>query len=168
MDARFRKAVNAGVDQFGGTEQADILVRLVGTGALAERRLDESVYRVLLQKFQLGLFENPYVDPAGAAARVGRERWQSEGTRAQQRSLVLLENRNSILPMDLKGKKVYLHRVAPSVAPTYGFIVVDDPAQADVAIVRADAPFETLHPQFMFGAMQHEGDLGFRDGDIIT
>ena len=34
-----------------------------------------------------------------------------------------------------------------------------------VAIVRLEAPFETLHPGYMFGAMQHEGNLGFRDGD---
>ena len=40
-----------------------------------------------------------------------------------------------------------------------------DPAQADVAIVRLSAPFETLHPGWVFGAMQHEGSLAFRDGD---
>ena len=32
--------------------------------------------------------------------------------------------------------------------------------------MRADAPFETLHPGYMFGLMQHEGNLGFRDGDV--
>ena len=44
-------------------------------------------------------------------------------------------------------------------------IVEPDPAQADVAIVRTTAPFQTLHPNYMFGAMQHEGNLGFHDGD---
>jgi beta-glucosidase len=34
-----------------------------------------------------------------------------------------------------------------------------------VAIVRLDAPFETLHPGWVFGAMQHEGSLAFREGD---
>jgi beta-glucosidase len=45
-----------------------------------------------------------------------------------------------------------------------GWTVASDPAQADVAIVRLEAPFETLHPGYVFGAMQHEGNLGFRDG----
>jgi beta-glucosidase len=61
---------------------------------------------------------------------------------------------------------VFLHRIDPAVAARYGFTVVSDPAQADVAIVRADAPFETLHPGFVFGAMQHEGNLGFADGNV--
>jgi beta-glucosidase len=42
---------------------------------------------------------------------------------------------------------------------------VDDPRQADVAIVRLSAPFETLHPGYLFGAWIHEGSLAFRDGD---
>jgi beta-glucosidase len=42
---------------------------------------------------------------------------------------------------------------------------VDDPHQADVAIVRLSAPFEMLHPGYVFGSRQHEGSLAFRDGD---
>jgi beta-glucosidase len=42
---------------------------------------------------------------------------------------------------------------------------VSDPKEADVAIVRLTAPFETLHPGYVFGAMQHEGSLEFRDGN---
>jgi len=34
-----------------------------------------------------------------------------------------------------------------------------------LAIVRTGAPYQTMHPQYVFGAMMHEGDLGFRDGD---
>ena len=165
MESRFRMAVNAGVDQFGGTERSDVVAKLVRAGAIPEPRLDASAFLVLRQKFQLGLFENAYADPARAAATVGTTLFQAEGANAQRRSLTLLENRNSILPIDLKGKRVYLHRVAPEIAREYGFTVASDPAQADVAIVRADAPFEILHPRYVFGAMQHEGNLGFRDGD---
>ena len=43
--------------------------------------------------------------------------------------------------------------------------MVDKPAQADFAILRTVAPYETLHPNYPFGARQHEGDLGFRDGN---
>jgi beta-glucosidase len=162
---RFVKAVNAGVDQFGGTEEAEQLVQAVRGGTLSERRLDESVHRIMLQKFQQGLFENPYVDAAKASRIVGNAAFQEAATQAQRRSLVLLENKNGILPLAPRMKRVYLHRVDPAVAAQYGLIVVAEVAQAELAIVRTDAPFETLHPAYVFGAMQHEGDLAFRDGN---
>jgi beta-glucosidase len=162
---RFVKAVTAGVDQFGGTEDAGVLVQAVRAGKLPEARLDESAYRILLPKFRQGLFENPYVDAAKAGATVGTAAFQAEALQAQRRSLVLLENKNGLLPLKPEVKRVYLHHVDPKVAAGYGWTVVADPAQADVAIVRVDAPFETLHPGYVFGAMQHEGDLGFRDGN---
>jgi beta-glucosidase len=162
---RFVKAVNAGVDQFGGTEEAQFLVQAVRAGTLPETRLDESAFRIVRQKFQQGLFENPYVDAAKAATSVGSAAFQAEGVQAQRRSLVLLENKNGILPLKAQVKRVYLHHVDPQVAARYGWTVVTSPAQADVAIVRTDAPFETLHAAYVFGAMQHEGNLGFRDGD---
>lgn len=54
---------------------------------------------------------------------------------------------------------------AQGVDTRYGFTVVSDPSQADIAIVRTNAPFETLHPSYMFGSMQHEGNLEFKSGD---
>src|SRR6185503_4408270 len=160
---RFAKAINAGVDQFGGTEEASNVVQAVQLKKVDKKRVHEAAYRIAVQKFRLGLFENPYVDPAAADKTAGSTAFQSEGAAAQRRSLVLLENRKNILPYAASGKKVFLHRVDPKVAAEYGFTVVSDPAQADVAIVRTDAPFETLHPQYIFGSMQHEGKLGFKD-----
>jgi beta-glucosidase len=162
---RFAKAVNAGVDQFGGTEEAQFLVQGVRSGKITESRLNESVYRVALQKFRQGLFENPYVDTVSAARIVGNAQFQNEATAAQRRSLVLLENKNDILPLAARGKRVFLHGVDSATAARYGFTVVADPARADIAIVRTNAPFQTLHPNYAFGAIWHEGDLGFRDGD---
>ncbi len=164
MRERFVKAVRAGVDQFGGTERADVLAAAVRAGELPEARLDTSVVRVLTQKFALGLFENPYVDPADAARRVGTDAFRAAADAAQRRALVLLENRGGILP--LRGtRRVYLHGIAPEAVAREGWTVVTDPAQADVALMRLAAPFETLHPGYVFGAMQHEGSLAFRDGD---
>jgi beta-glucosidase len=162
---RFAKAVNAGVDQFGGTEEAQFLVQDVRSGKIAESRLNESVYRIALLKFEQGLFENPYVDTAAAARIVGNSQFQSEATAAQRRSLVLLENKNDILPLTARGKRVFLHGVDSAMAARYGFTVVRDLARADIAIVRTNAPFQTLHPNYAFGALWHEGDLGFRGGD---
>jgi beta-glucosidase len=164
MRARFVKAVQAGVDQFGGTERADMLVEAVRAGELTEAQLDTSVVRVLTQKFALGLFENPSVDPAAAARVIGSEAFQAAALDAQRRALVLLENKGKLLP--LRGaKRVYLHGVAADVATRAGLTVVTDPAQAEVAIVRLSAPFERLHPQYVFGQFLHEGSLAFKDGD---
>ncbi len=163
--ARFVKAVQAGVDQFGGTEEAGELVRAVRAGALSEARLDGSVRRIVRQKFALGLFENPYAGTARARTLVGRAEWQAAALDAQRRALVLLENKRAILPLTPAVKRVYLHGIDTSLARRYGWTVAMDPSQADVAIMRVTAPFQTLHPQYVFGAMQHEGDLGFREGD---
>jgi beta-glucosidase len=137
----------------------------VHSGKITEERLDESAYRLALQKFRLGLFENPYADAAKADSIAGNASFQAQGTAAQERSLVLLENKKKILPYAAVGKKVFLYGVDPQVASRYGFTVVPDVSQADVAIVRTTAPFQTLHPQYMFGSMQHEGDLGFQSAD---
>jgi beta-glucosidase len=162
---RFAKAVNAGVDQFGGTEEAQFLVQAVRAGKVAESRINESAYRIAVQKLGQGLFENPYVDADAASRVVGNSRFQAEATSAQRRSLVLLENRNGILPVVARGKRVFLHGVDSATAARYGFNVVSDLSRAEIAIVRTTAPYQTLHPNFVFGAMWHEGDLGFRAGD---
>ncbi|MCI0523681.1 MAG: glycoside hydrolase family 3 protein, partial [Acidobacteria bacterium] len=161
---RFIKGVNAGLDQFGGAEDSRILVEAVKAGKLTEARLEESAYRVLLQKFELGLFENPYVDAAQAEAIVGDAAFVKEALAAQSRSLTLLENKNRTLPLSGEIKKLYLYKINPQVAREYGFTVVEKAEDADLAIVRAVAPFERLHPNYFFGARQREGDLGFHDG----
>jgi len=162
---RFIKGVNAGLDQFGGTEDSRILVDAVKAGKLTEARLAESAYRIMLQKIQQGLFENPYVDAAQAASIAGSVAFVKEALDAQSRSLVLLENKNKTLPLSSKIKKLYLYKINPQVAQEYGFTVVPKPEDADLALVRAETPFERLHPNYFFGARQHEGDLSFKDGN---
>lgn len=161
---RFIKAVQAGLDQFGGTEEAHILVEAVKAGKLTEARLNESVARIMRQKFQQGLFENPYVDAAKAATIAGNAEFQKEAMAAQQRSLVLLENKNKTLPFSNNVRKLYLYKIDPQVARDAGFTVVERPDDADLAVIRTSAPFETLHPNYVFGMRQHEGDLSFKDG----
>jgi beta-glucosidase len=164
-EGRFVKAVLAGIDQFGGTEESDILVDAVHDGKLTEARLDESVYRILLQKFRQGLFENPYVDASEAKTVVGSQEFREEASRAQRRSLVLLQNKNHILPFAAKIRKIYLYKVSAAAAREHGLAVVDKPEDADVAVMRVAAPFERPHPGYVFGSMQHEGNLGFPNGN---
>ncbi len=162
---RFAKGINAGVDQFGGTEESTYVVEAIKLGLLTQARVDQSVLRVLLQKFQLGLFENPYVDPVAAAAVVGNPEFLQQGEAAQRRSLVLLENRNNLLPLAVHGQKVFLQGVSAAAAGKAGFTVVDSLQDAELAIIRAETPHQLLHPDYPFGAIQHEGDLDFKEGD---
>jgi hypothetical protein len=66
---------------------------------------------------------------------------------------------------NLAALRVYLIGIDSAAARRAGWTVASDPAQADVAIARLVAPFQTLHPNYVFGAMQHEGDLSFHEGD---
>ena len=169
MRARFVKAVLAGVDQFGGTERSELLVQAVRANELSETRIDTSVKRIMVQKFALGLFEDPYVDTAAASHIVGSDAFRAAALAAQARALVLLRNRGRILPLSgsskTRAKRVYVHGIAREAIEREGWTVVEDPAKADVAIMRLSAPSERLHPQYIFGAMQHEGSLTFRPGD---
>ena len=134
-------------------------------------RVREAAGRILLQKFQLGLFEQPYVDETKAAQIAGNKGFVREGQAAQTRAVVLLENKNApatgkpLLPIVPTGKKVYLYGVAAKAAEAAGFAVVTDPTQADLAIIRAPAPYESEHTNFFFGSRQHEGRLAFTEKD---
>jgi len=165
MRDRFAKAVQAGVDEFGGTERADLLVEAIRAGQLTVARLDSSVVRILTQKFAQGLFEHPFVHPDSAARLVGNSAFLAAGVDAQRRALVLLENKGNLLPLrPSRPLRVYLRGVSADAATREGWTIVTDPKQADVAIVRLSAPFERLHPQYVFGQFFHEGSLAFKDG----
>jgi beta-glucosidase len=173
-EQRYAKALAAGVDQFGGVSDAELLVDLVHTKQVEESRLDESVVRILTQKFALGLFESPYVDPDEAAHVVGKGEFVKAAIDAQERSMVLLSNIQKgggkqggkpMLPLDPAMKKVYLVGVDAATAGRAGLTVVATPAEAQFAIVRLSAPFQKLHPGYFFGSRQHEGDLDFKSDD---
>ncbi|MEH3039146.1 MAG: glycoside hydrolase family 3 C-terminal domain-containing protein [Sphingomonas paucimobilis] len=162
---RFAKGVTAGIDQFGGVDDPAPLLAAVQSGAVSVAAIDAAVARILKPKFEMGLFENPYVDPQVAVAIVSAPDSQREADLAQREAQVLLENRDSLLPLASTGRKLWLYRIDPQVARRAGFVVVANPAQADVAIVRMDAPAERLHPYHFFGSRQNEGRLHFVDGD---
>jgi beta-glucosidase len=161
---RFAKGVNAGLDQFGGTTEAALLIEAVRSGRVTEGRLDESVRRIVELKFRLGLFENPYGDPAAAAKVVGAREFQDAALDAQRRSLVLLENSRGLLPLARTARKIYAQGLDSKALAAYGLTSVDDPAQADVAIIRVYAPHQMLHAGFFFGSRQREGSLAFEPG----
>ncbi len=92
---RIIRLLDAGVDQFGGEMCTEELISAVRLGRVEESRLDESVVRLLTQKFELGLFENPLADEQQAIAIAGNAEFRAEGDRAQRASMTLLTNREN-------------------------------------------------------------------------
>lgn len=88
--------------------------------------------------FQLGVFEDPYVDPEYAKATVASQKFLDAGYAAQVKSTVLLKNANNLLPI-AAGRKVYVEGFNREVAARYGTLV-DSPKGADVAIIRVASP----------------------------
>lgn len=155
---RMRKAIDAGVDQFGGELCTEELIGLVQRGEVAEGRLDESVRRLLREKFRLGLFENPFVDEEQAIAVVGRDDFVAAGLDAQSDSLTLLTNADGMLPLR-RGITAYVEGVAPEVLDGYATVVAT-PEEADVAILRVKAPYNAPD-RGGFSTMFHSGSLEF-------
>src|SRR6266487_497546 len=97
-EERVRKIIDAGVDQFGGENIPEVVVKLVKDGKISETRVDQSVRRLLRQKFELGLFDNPFIDEAKAGQIVGNLEFVKAGEGSQRRAITLLKNDNKRLP----------------------------------------------------------------------
>jgi beta-glucosidase len=93
------RSMEAGLDVVLPNNVGDTLQQLVEDGRLATKTLDISVRRILKAKFELGLFENPYVDSEKADAVVRCEEHRAIALDAARKSVVLLKNRDSILPL---------------------------------------------------------------------
>ena len=157
---RLAKIIDAGCDQLGGENDPALLVELVREGRIREARIDDSVRRLLREKFRLGLFDDPYVDEAAAVAIAGREDFRRAGAEAQRRSLVLLAN-DGVLPV--RGRpRLYLEGVDRETAEQYAD-VADSPADADLAVLRIAAPYEPREG-FLEGLF-HQGSLEFSAAD---
>ena len=157
---RVLKVIDAGVDQFGGESCPQYVVELVKSGKVSEARIDESVRRLLKLKFQLGLFENPFVDETQVSKIMGDPDSVAAGFSSQKRAMTLLKNENQSLP--LKGKlKIFVKNIDPEVASRYAE-VVGDPSQADFAILRLDTPWVPLDTENHFARGFHHGDLDFK------
>lgn len=157
--------LESGVDQFGGQNDKGPVLEAYKIWAgrygkeSADQRFQKSAYRLLLNVFRVGLFENPYLDVENTKAVVGAPEYMQAGYEAQLKSVVMLKNHGNVLPVAAR-KNVYVakrHNV-----PTLGFFglsgedswtypvnldmvrkyynVVENPADADFAIVFMKEP----------------------------
>jgi beta-glucosidase len=99
VDQQLVTAIGAGADVLSGFNSHEQILNLVRSGTLLQTRVDESVKRLLKEQFQLGLFENPYNDPAIAVATVGKAEFKAKADLAQRKSIVLLQNKTKTLPL---------------------------------------------------------------------
>ena len=112
-------------------------------------KADESVYRLLMEKFTLGLFENPYVDADSANAKVGKAEYQQKADLAMRKSIVLLRNENvnnnRALPLRASTKiyfETYMQRkdqapgsIFKGETNNWNVEFVDTPEAADVVLL---------------------------------
>lgn len=162
---RHCKALEAGVDQFGGNNDAvpvleayRMLCEKYGEEATLTR-FRRSAYRLLLNIFRTGLFENPYLDLETSQKTVGCPEFVEKGYRSQLRSITMLKNRGGALPLT-PGKKVYVpdrfirsylnfmsmpnpeQAITPMGKQSLAehFTLVDTPEEADVAVCYLESP----------------------------
>lgn len=157
---RVGKALEAGVDQFGGESCPELVVELVKAGRVSEARLDRSIRRLLRLKFQLGLFDNPFVDEAHVAQVFGHPASARAGAASQTRAMTLLKNADQVLP--LRGRpKLYVQGMDPTTAAGYAE-VVSTPEEADFALARVATPWYPVDTPNFVARGFHHGDLDFK------
>ncbi|KAL4904069.1 putative beta-glucosidase C [Aspergillus multicolor] len=153
--------LGAGCDQFGGEERPDIIIDLVNQGLVSEERIDQSVRRLLREKFLLGLFENPFVDVEAAEAIVGNAYFRKLGDQAQRRAYTLLTNKGSTLPLRPSASaKFYIDGFNRTYMENRDLTVVDTPEEADYALLRLNAPYEPRN-NTVIEAFFHAGSLEY-------
>jgi len=102
-----KMSVDAGMDMhMHGPDFLEPLAELVKNNEIAESRIDEACRAILKAKFLVGLFDNPYADIQKSKSILNNEEHQDLALEAARKSIVLLENKNNLLP--LKGVKSIL------------------------------------------------------------
>lgn len=147
-----------------------MVVKLVKENKISEERINQSVIRLLRLKFELGLFDDPFIDANKAILIVGKPGFKKAADEAQRLSLTLLKNSDQILPLKSGKLKIYIKNIDPGVAAQYGKIV-EKPEKADIAIIRLQTPHYPIPNANPIAQMFHFGDLDFKGkelDDIIT
>ena len=161
---RIKKVIDAGCDQFGGEFVPELIAELVESGQLSEARIDESVRRILRDKFTLGLFDNPYVDEAEALKIAGNEIFMEKGREAQALSMVVLKN-EGLLPLK-EGSKIYVEGMSNLDALKGYGEVVKDISDADVVVKRITTPWDDPKGNSMLEKFFRQGRLWYNEEEL--
>lgn len=154
---------DAGVDQLGGEDDPALIIEAVERGLVSEARIDESVRRVLRDKAQLGLFDDPAagtLSPEDIRTVVGTPQHQALALNVQRASLVALQGAAAQLTANTR---VYAENVDARVLSEYA-TVVDSVDDADLVILRLTAPFEPGSDPL--AQAFHHGSLEFSEAEL--
>jgi beta-glucosidase len=110
---RYKKAIEAGVNIFSGESDPAMLIEVINKGMVEMQYIDNSVLLLLNEKFQMGLFENPYVDENAAEGIVNNAKFKERADLALRKSIVLLQNESKALPLQA-NTKVYFETYSKS------------------------------------------------------
>ena len=145
---RYKKSILAGVDQYGGESSPEYIINLVREGVISEERIDCSVKKILINKFELGLFDNPFVDESNVNTVVGIESHVVKGLEAQRKSIVLLNNRitegKAMLPIK-KMNRIFSDGFNVEILERY-CEVVQKPEDADYILLQLETVFNGNQP----------------------
>jgi beta-glucosidase len=115
-EAAAKLALESGVDvELPFSDAYPSLIDQVKRGAVAEAAIDRAVARLLREKFLLGLFEDPYVDPNYAEKITNSPEHQRLALKAAREAIILLKNQDHLLPLD-KSKYKRIAVIGPNAA----------------------------------------------------
>ncbi len=115
-------AINAGIDMSmvpADFSFYDLLIEAVKKGEIPMTRIDDAVRRILVLKYKLGLFDNPYPEPA-ARFNFGKAEYQTLALEAAHESMTLLKNKNKVLPLSVGTKVLVVGPSAQSISALNG------------------------------------------------
>jgi len=156
-EERLKKIFDAGVDMIGGESLSQELVEAIESKLIPEERIDQSLRRIIKEKFRLGLFDQPYLDEKGLEVFSNPKNTQL-GKDAQKKSLVLLKNESNILPLN-KKIKVYLHGFDLDLSDKLKFYSLEE---AEVIIIKVKTPKgEGVEAESLMQKLLEGGNLDF-------
>jgi len=143
---RYKKAIEAGVNIFSGESDPKMLIEIIDSLMIDISLIDNSVLRLLNEKFTLGLFENPYVDVNYAEKTVNNEKFQERAALALRKSIVLLRNEKEALPVKPKTKVYFesLQRNARGPASEVPNVYLVNDNKYDVEFVKTPVEADAL------------------------
>lgn len=169
------RAIEAGCDILGGETNPELMVQAVNEGLLSEEQIDSSVWKLMREKFELGLFDDPFVDVDAAVELVGNEEFSRLGNETQRRALTLLTNNDEFLPLPSEARKsrFYVEGIPTSAMESRNLATVDSPQEADYALLRLVSPFKPTTGDLMAssinnGSLEYNATEQARQAKIYT
>jgi beta-glucosidase len=156
------QCLEAGLDiglGFGDLSSYSLLLDLVKSGRVKESTVDVSLRRILTVKFELGLFDNPYVDPKEADKMVHNKEHQALALEAGRKVMTLLKNAQNTLPLsDKTVKRIGLFGPAANTVNVGGYSGPYGGANGE--FVKGISPYQGLKQRLQGKAevVLHSGD----------